>query len=503
MGLEVERSHYPDAVYKEQLVPAYRGNRFIEALPEIATPEDEVAAMQRLVVVSNRERAAPSHVRVHMLETFTASFLQPLEQHIELSGRFSTMLRSGYLNRNPNSPEFLRKLGVTLDKFKNAPDGRQEKRYSKASGRGMALIGMSGVGKSRAIEAVLDSYPQVIYHPELSGPLRTTHQIVWIKLSCPTDGSIKAVCRRFFALVDELLGTNYHHLHAHNSTLEQMRDGMCAVASVHGLGALVIDEIQNLRRATGFNADALLRFFLILRDDLNVPVVVIGTETAVGVLGGTMQVARRHAGSPLFERMKFDGTFELLCQGMFAGQYLREPIEVTHGMLEVLYELSQGVTDILLKIFVLAQWRALALGEERLTVELFREVYDDCLVLLHKYVDHIRNGEAYDEAGYDDAVAGTGLSKLERLASSPTQVRPVQTARELATLRATRRRPANTTTCPEPRSAQRDPEGPDGGMLVRLTQCKNSGPEAYDALRAVGVIRDLGAEIIDESLHGA
>lgn len=486
------------AVYKEQLVFAYRGNRFIEALPDITDPEVEIQTMQRLVTVTEKERAAPAFLRMHMIGTFTASFLQPLEQHIELAARFSVMLRVGYLTRNPNNPAFLRKLGIALAKLNNLPNDGNFPKYSKASGGGMALIGMSGVGKSRAIEAVLDAYPQVIHHTELTGPIRTTYQLVWIKVSCPTDGSIKAVCRAFFAAVDTLLGTNYHHINGRNNTLEQMRDAMCSIAFMHGLGTLVIDEIQNLRRATGYNADALLRFFLVLRDDLNVPVIVIGTETAEEILGGSMQVARRHTGVPLFERMKFDATFMLFCESMFHAQYLRDPIEPTAEILKVLYELSQGVTDFILKIFVLAQWRTIALGLERLSAEILREVYNDCLTLIHPYIDQLRQGVAYDEAGLDDTMHATTLGNLQQLASSPVRVPNISTPRELSSLTATRPRRASTSTSVGPKVVKRKQGAISKCEMVRLVQASKVGEGAYDILKSAGFIRDLGMEVINE-----
>lgn len=497
---QVERTgSHPDAIYLKQVLSIYRGNRFIEALPEIADPAEEIRSMQRLVCVNAEDRALPAHLRRHLLDAMPAAFLQPMEQHIELSERVSSMLRNGYLDRNPESTDFLQRLGLALANLKN-PRHEPSARWSRVSGRGMAVIGMSGVGKSRAIEAVLDGYPQVVWHSELTGSIRTTYQIVWIKLSCPTDGSTKTVCRNFFTAVDRLLGTNYHHLHARNGTLESMRDDMYTTAFNHGLGVLVIDEVQNLRHAKGANVAALLKFFLMLRDDLNVPVVAIGTEDAISILGGNFEVARRHTGSPLFERMKHDEAFTLFCESMFLAQYLREPIKPSADLLRLLHYLSQGITDLILKLFVLAQTRALSLGLEKLTAELFQEVYDDCLQLLHPYLDDIRRNIPIDHAAYDDAIGRSALGHLQPLASSMPSIPHVATRRELASVAANRGRGGASPPVKQAAGNQARPKASDVSVceLVQMINGRADGIEPHAVLRAAGLVRELGSEVLAE-----
>ena len=56
---------------------------------------------------------------------------------------------------------------------------------------------------------------------------------------------------------------------------------------------------------------------------------------------------------------------------------------LTENIRAVWYDLSQGVMDIVVKLFVLAQLRALAIGKERITEGLLRQVYEDELIPVH------------------------------------------------------------------------------------------------------------------------
>jgi hypothetical protein len=87
-----------EAVYREQDVPSYRGNPFIEALPPILDHEAATDAMQRLVQVEPSQREAPAHVRMHMVAEIE-HFMQPLNRHLELFDWVSILIRHGYVRR--------------------------------------------------------------------------------------------------------------------------------------------------------------------------------------------------------------------------------------------------------------------------------------------------------------------------------------------------------------------------------------------------------------------
>lgn len=493
-------SSFPEAAYREQEVPGYRGNRWIEALPPILEEEEAVDCMQKLIRVESAERAAPAHVRMHMVEGIARSFLQPLNAHVGLFSSVSVLLRGGYVSRDPSKPEFLRTLLRGAGHIETLIDVAPP-RQNLGPGSGHALMGMSGVGKSTAIEAVLQCYPQVIWHPHMHGSLRAVHQIVWLKLSCPHDGSIKELCHLFFEAVDRLLGTDYTGIYAQRgTTINRLRAGMARVAFIHGLGLLVVDEIQNLNEAKSGGGRLMMNFFKILRDVMKVPVLAIGTKAAAGVLGGDTQVARRHAGIPVFAPMKLDNDFEFFCESLFDAQYLRSPIKITPTTLALLYDLSQGITDIVVQLFVRGQSRALMCGVETLSDDLFREVYQDCFGLLHPFLEIMRDGDEVVEGTWDLA-----MLKARNAANQATRPQGIlQTAPKASRLPAAVLTPATPIGRASGKVSGvgkrrvRSAKGQDSRCaLVQLVdQAKRDEVPVHEALSKAGFVRRLGAEAL-------
>lgn len=352
---------------------------------------------------------------------------------------------------------------------------------------------MSGVGKSTAIEAVLRAYPEVIWHKELTGPLRTTYQVTHVKVRCPIDGSIITVCRNFFLELDRKLGTNYHRLYTRNSTLEQMRDQMGILCFIHGIGLFVIDEVQNMVKDKGGSSHKLLNFFLGLRDTLKVPVIAIGTPEALPILSTSLQLARRHAGQPLFERMRNDGEFEKFCSGLFPAYYLRTPLDCTTEFRDTLYELSQGITDIVIKLFELAQAWALNNNEETIGAGTLKTVYDESLHLLHHHLSDIRGNRQWDEKAWEAslravqsgnaAVALTGSSVAKEIPAKGASSKP----------RQTKRAARSQADAPPDGEAL---EGTLTSPLLMALDARKPGTSGHGALKAAGFIRDLGAQVI-------
>jgi hypothetical protein len=66
------------------------------------------------------------------------------------------------------------------------------------------------------------------------------------------------------------------------------------------------------------------------------------------------------------------------------------------------YDLSQGVLDIVLKLFVLAQLRAIANKKERITVSILQSVYNQELKPVHPMLSALRSGDADKIVKYSD-----------------------------------------------------------------------------------------------------
>ena len=147
------------AVYLPQAIPAFRGNPFIEALPPILDRLGAAQAMQNVIEVTEEELALPPEVRLHMLGAIER-FVQPLSAHIELESHISSLLRWGYVERNPLKPGFLKHLLSASVRIEADEEAARSHDSGRGKGSGLTLLGQSGVGKTTAIEAVLRTVPQ-------------------------------------------------------------------------------------------------------------------------------------------------------------------------------------------------------------------------------------------------------------------------------------------------------------------------------------------------------
>jgi hypothetical protein len=276
----------------------------------------------------------------------------------------------------------------------------------RTTANGFALIGVSGMGKTDSITRILKRYPQVIEHVE---PV-ALWQVPWVKLECPYRGSVKQLCLDFFSKMDELLGTNFRNLHGgRRASLDEVTLQMAAIANRHAVGLIVIDEIQHLMEAPGTGSDEMLNFLVTLVNRCSTPVMIIGTPRALPLVQGAFRQARRASGvgSVMWERMTPGKTWDQFVDRMWACQWTREPVPLTDEIRAVLYDESQGIIDVLVKLYMLTQIRAISFsamkpGPEPLDAKALRRTAKEHLGLIQPMISALRSGRAEIIAQYDD-----------------------------------------------------------------------------------------------------
>lgn len=170
------------ASYTTQVIAEYAGNPLIEALPPILSWEAAAGLIANLPgEATPDELALEPWTRIHCVDRLR-SIVQPMSIHLELESLFSMLIRRGYVGRNPHSPETVRHLH-SLSGASRFHEG------FRSTAETFSLVGLSGIGKSTALWAILSLYPQTIRHERFEGRAFVQTQITWLKLDCPRDGS--------------------------------------------------------------------------------------------------------------------------------------------------------------------------------------------------------------------------------------------------------------------------------------------------------------------------
>ena len=487
------------ARYHKQQLPCYKGNPLVEALHPMYKEEEIGHLLRYDPGYDEQYRQWAPELRLHLILD-ALRFIEPLSNHLSLAQLLDGLLRSGYVGRNP----FPRKADLLnhrtrLDRMKA---GLRVPPPPQSTGREISIIGLSGVGKSTALRSILALYDQIINHGRYHGQLFTLRQLVYLKLECPQDGSPAGLCKAFFKEVDRLLETNTYHRYVKSvrRTVDEMMIDMAEVASRHFLGLLAIDEIQNLRDAKGNWAAQVHNFLVQLDNELGIPVVLVGTPKAQSVLTGEFRRARRASGLGAFpwDRMQEDREWDVFTKALWKYQYVRKPIPYTEELRHTLYFESQGITDLAVKVFMLAQIEAIAGArndeEEEVTKVLIESVAQDRLRYMQRFLNALRstNPEAVKE--YEDIApidlefaVSEAISTLRRRHTGTSSSTDEDQAKELEGKIET-----DSGERQQPRSQRSSKKKPDITKLILVkTVLKGEldGMDAHESLKKCGFTR--------------
>jgi len=382
------------AIYRDdEKVSKYRDNPLITALPKIMSEYDAFDFMSHYPSIEQNLSEFNDNERFHSL-TSVKSFFHVGRHHLNLEMTFSRFLRDSYVGRNPLDKDHATNFHI-LHRQLNTGEELYLPPNSLSEASSFSLIGYSGMGKSTAIERILQYYPQLIIHP---APVGTT-QIVWLKLDCPHDGSMKTLCISFFDEIDQLLGTTYLKQYNRSST-SAMVTAIAKISKTYCIGAIIIDELQHLIRKNK-NSEMLMNFLVTLVNVVGVGVMAIGTMKAKQVLQLDFRIARRSIGK-VWEPLQFNKEWLTFTSELWDYQWTKEFIPHDDELSEVLYDCSQGITDLAVKIFTLAQGRAIIHKRKGINARLMRQVVKEDLAMIKPMLRALRSGNPTAIMKYED-----------------------------------------------------------------------------------------------------
>jgi hypothetical protein len=396
--------NYQEAHYIDPGIEKYRNNPLICALPPVL---DTIGVKNSLIGRLNLDPVdiyKDGRVRAHLITQLLDDFFQPLTSHLQLELTLSMMIRQGYVGRNPTDGSLSSHLKNGYERVQKGEISTFCYNNTGSTAKSSTLIGCSGCGKSSTINRIMSTYPQVIYHEDINFT-----QVVYLKIDCPHDGSLKSLCNYSFSAIDRALNTNYEQKYAQKRHgIETLIMLMAQVANIHAVGVLVIDEIQHLSLSRSGGVEKMLNFFVTFVNTIGLPVMLVGTPKARQIFERDLRSARRCLGfgALLWEPMKHEVSFVspnsnkthksewvAFTDKLWQYQWLQKKAKLSDEVRSCWFNLTQGVIDIVIKLFVLAQIRAIFTGIERITIAVLTQVYDDELRPVHPMLEALRTGD--------------------------------------------------------------------------------------------------------------
>jgi ABC-type oligopeptide transport system ATPase subunit len=392
-------SQYVDAVYVEQEFELYKNNPFIEALPPIQNRSEIYRSIRVGPPYDENQRNLDDTVRIHNAEVMLQSLVYPLAKYEDIATNICSSVRYGYTYRNPFSKENIRKMQIINKLVRDKQDVDlwpkliASSNSEQQSGKGFSVIGNSGLGKSTAVRRILATYPQVILHKEYKGMPFIHTQLVWLKLECSANCTIKSLCLEFFTEVDKVLFTNYREKFGKNGySAEKMRVHMVHIASIHSLGVLFIDEIQHLTESK-YGSERVLDFLVTLQNTIGVPIVYIGTPDAYDVFGKSLTQSKRAEGMGGLVKcinLQRDKEWEGFLKIMWKYQWTKNKCELTEEINDALYDASFGIPNRLINLYSLTQRFAISSNLEIINAKLINLVAKNDMELTGKILEGMK-----------------------------------------------------------------------------------------------------------------
>jgi len=224
-------------------------------------------------------------------------------------------------------------------------------------------------------------------------------------LDCPHDGSIKNLLLDFFSKVDTVLGSSYYSKYSTGRvSTSGMIPAISMIARQCSIGMIILDELQNLNMAKSGGANKVLNFICTIINTVGVPVIMVGTPKSMPLLSKEFRLARRSegVGGLFFDRIKKDESFNILLEGLWEYQWTKNYSALNQEYIDLMFLESQGITDVLIKLFVAAQVRAISSGKEEISPDLIRKVAKENFNFIRGMLNDLRSGNINKIGVYDD-----------------------------------------------------------------------------------------------------
>ncbi len=393
-------------IYCDAVIDEHVGNPLIECLPAIDRTDEEIAlAMMLKPAFSATEKALPARVRFALLSRMKKLFV-PFAAHHQLFTHIDLGIRNSYSWRNPLNPATQGFLHHPYA-VHNAPSLRY---CQRSSGSIILLSGLSGIGKSCAMDAIMRALGRPIVDHYYGESRFCERQITYLTLRIPEDRSLKTAVAELLLKIDLSNNgeTNYYTQYASVShcTLTGMLTGLVAALSAHHTACIFVDEIQRLVEGRSTGARDIIEFLFRMRDDCGLTVVLCGTYASLKLLNRQFRINRRLCEDGLVELSRpltpGDVQWNTLVKVAFDYQWTRETAEASDALICVCHELTLGIPGVLIPLLILSQREAISDGSEILTERVIRRTFAAYFGGLAPLLAALKGGKTWAKNKWDD-----------------------------------------------------------------------------------------------------
>lgn len=390
-----------EASYNNFPLEEYNSNPFIQALPPLMDKQSIIKNLMMPIPFKEEERNLDSSYRLHMIYRLYKLF-QPLPIHVDIWNMVFSLIYQGYVARNPFDADYRRYVNQTGKQIINRTFDINTRTNFRTTANCATLVGYSGMGKSSTVNRILCQIPQVIVHNHYNGQHFNQIQLTHLTLQTPHNSSLKSLTLQFFMKVDELLGTNTFQKHvSRNLSTDAMLPLMGQVAQNLGIGLICLDEIQHIQPR---GLQQMMNYFVTLMNSFGVPILFIGTPASYAIFQQEFRISRRVSGNGqiLWNNMSDNKEFRFFLESIWKYQWNRKVVPLTEEMVKVFYEETQGVSDLILKLFINVQQECVNTNKEEFTVNMVKKVAKEQFQLMKPMIEAIKSKNPYKIAQFED-----------------------------------------------------------------------------------------------------
>ena len=279
------------------------------------------------------------------------------------------VIRETYSTRT--AIEEIRRINVLFNSGECTP-------YSTQAAAG-SILGVPGIGKTSTIRRALETMPQVIEHTEYMGQPFFCKQVLYLRIECPSDCSVKTLALNLLSALDRAIGSDYLHqlISLRSIAASAVATQVKILCMTHHVGLLLVDEIQNAVETAQRNRQIkpLLKFLVELTNDTATAVYFVGTPIAEGLFTSQEHLKRRTRGIRLLP-LKPDGTYRRFVEQLWGYQLTPMSAPLTEKLANKLFDHSGGIPAYIVKIFQETQAQALLQGQARINERVMQRAID-------------------------------------------------------------------------------------------------------------------------------